>query len=77
MCTQLETNDGEIVEVDADLFDRAPLQETASVPERVIKTTVSVRFALGKSGGIHVVPQKAPKNLPEARKGALRYAKAH
>ena len=41
------------------------------------RTTVSVRFALGRSGGIHVVPQKAPENLPQARQGALRYAKAH
>ncbi len=71
MSIENQVEDVKIIEDETEFLD--PIPQNRQQP----RTTVSVRFALGKSSGIHVVPQKAPKNLPEARQGALRYAKAH
>ena len=37
--------------------------------------TVAVRFALGRSSGIHQKTSPTPKNLREAKSAALRYCK--
>ena len=63
------------IETEQEVLEIIETDDVQNEIEKEKRTTVSVRFALGKSGGIHVVPQKPPKNLPEARKGALRYAK--
>ena len=51
-------------------------QEDEKSEKEFSPKTVPIRFALGKSMGIHAKPSVPPKTLTEARKAALRYARS-